>query len=429
MADLTAPIAAIRRLHLLGLQAMGTNSMEALLQSAADSVAELLPADRVSVFTIDRAARGITGFAKGGPGQGSIVAVGFDELWSGLTGWVLREKMSALSPKEGPDPRESSQVAQRRVETDCGGIVVVPLQLNGKVLGTMTAINRRAQRDFTAVDVELMEMFADYCVVVLESTRRNLELSAAQSRLDRSNEDLMLENDRKDRLFMILSHDLRGPIGNISTMLNMLFTSELDDEDRAALLEGARSAAEQSFGLTDNVLGWIRGQFAAKSGIAARLDIAALLERVSLWLKPVAEHKQISVRIEATPMISALSDEGVLATIVRNILSNALKYSREESEIVVRAYSRSDWIVIEVEDHGVGMEPEALSRVFGKTKVESTPGTSGEAGNGVGLMFCADLAKSVGGRLEADSTPGLGSTFRLMVPEVVDGDLAEQGSP
>jgi PAS domain S-box-containing protein len=139
------------------------------LHAMVDGVAEALPADRVSLITFDLETREVIHFAAGGPGLGQIIPVSFDELWDGLSGWVLREGKPALSPKDALDPRELPEVQRRRVETNCGSIIVVPVLYRGRLLGTMTAINTSEQEDFTEHDVDIMIAIATQAAAAIEN--------------------------------------------------------------------------------------------------------------------------------------------------------------------------------------------------------------------------------------------------------------------
>ncbi len=150
---------------------IAAESLPDLLQSIVDSVAEALPADRVTLITFDLESQGVAHFVKGGPGASRVVRVSFEELWSGLSGWVLRELTPTLSPKGRPDPRESPVVQRRRAETNCGAIIVVPLSYRSQVFGTMTAINRPDEPDFTPKDVDLMVAIANQAAVAIENAR------------------------------------------------------------------------------------------------------------------------------------------------------------------------------------------------------------------------------------------------------------------
>jgi PAS domain S-box-containing protein len=148
------------------------------LQTVVDSVAEALPADRVTLVVVDLGAQEVLHFVKGGPGAGQVISVPFDELQEGLTGWVMREGMPALSPAERPDPRENPAVQRRRAETNCGDIIVAPLAYRDEVLGTLTAIRRPDEPSFAQPDVNLLTAIASQAAIGIENVRLVLGLEA-----------------------------------------------------------------------------------------------------------------------------------------------------------------------------------------------------------------------------------------------------------
>jgi len=158
-------------------------SLDDVLQTVVDEVVEALAADRATVITFDLEANRVKDFVKGGPGAADVVKATFDELWNGLSGWVLRELRPALSAQGDPDPRENGRARRRRLATNCGSIVVVPLIYRGRPLGTLTAINRPEQRDFTEKDVELMVAFANQAATALENARLLEETRRRANRL------------------------------------------------------------------------------------------------------------------------------------------------------------------------------------------------------------------------------------------------------
>jgi PAS domain S-box-containing protein len=170
-------------LHAQVLQRVGAALLEFerlddAMQQAVDLVAAMLDVDRVTLITFDLAQRMVTGFHVSGQLTTNVVRVDFDELWDGLSGWVLREMMPALSPKGFPDPRESPAVQQRRVDTHCGAIVVAPVVFKGTALGTITIINKPEQRDFDQQDVNLLLALANQIAAALENNRLYLAMAA-----------------------------------------------------------------------------------------------------------------------------------------------------------------------------------------------------------------------------------------------------------
>lgn len=164
-------LAETQMLYRIAHSIIHTDNLTDLLQIIVDNIAEYLPADRVSLITFDPSRREIDEYVRGGPGKDKIVELNFDELWDGLSGWVIREVKPALSPKGIKDDRESAQVQKRRHETDCGSIIVVPLFHRDEIMGTLTTMNRFDQDDFSWRDVELLETIASQAAIAIENAR------------------------------------------------------------------------------------------------------------------------------------------------------------------------------------------------------------------------------------------------------------------
>jgi signal transduction histidine kinase/DNA-binding response OmpR family regulator/PAS domain-containing protein len=163
---------SIQALHRVTESLVSMVNLKDALQVIVDTVAEVLPANRAALITFDVDKKEVIHFVKGGSGADEIITtIDFSELWDGLSGWVLRELKPALSPKNVPDPRESTDVQRRRLETNCGSIIVVPLRSRDVTLGTMTAINLPAEPDFTQREVELMVGLANQAAVLIENAR------------------------------------------------------------------------------------------------------------------------------------------------------------------------------------------------------------------------------------------------------------------
>ena len=153
---------------------LSVEELRDLLATVVPSVSQQLPANRVTLITFDTKNEKVTNFLEGGPGAQHVVHVPYKELLGGLSGWVLETREAALSPKDVPDPRENEIAQQRRIETNCGAIIVVPLLHRDQIMGTMTAINLPEEPNFTQSDVDLMMAMASQVAIAL----RNVELYA-----------------------------------------------------------------------------------------------------------------------------------------------------------------------------------------------------------------------------------------------------------
>ncbi len=164
-------LARTRALYNISRCLLTFESLIDVLQAIVDGVVEALSAHRAVLITFDLDKRKMVHFVKGGPGKKYLTLTSFDELWHGLSGWVLRNLEPAFSPKNTLDPREGPEVQQRRLDNDGGSIIVVPLHYRDKVLGTITAINNMAQPDFSPDDIELMVAMAGQAAMALEQQR------------------------------------------------------------------------------------------------------------------------------------------------------------------------------------------------------------------------------------------------------------------
>src|SRR3954447_13379142 len=167
----TAALSKTEALYYISHSLITIEQLPELLQAVVDKIVEALPADRVMLTLFDLEKRLLSYYVKGGPGIENLFDVSFEGLWAGLVGWAMRELKPALSPKGAPDPRESLPVQQRRAETNCGAIIVAPLRYREKTLGTITAINRPDQPNFTQADVDLMLAMANQAAMTIENTQ------------------------------------------------------------------------------------------------------------------------------------------------------------------------------------------------------------------------------------------------------------------
>ena len=231
------------------------------------------------------------------------------------------------------------------------------------------------------------------------------------------------QNALKDNLLAVLAHDLRGPVGNLGMLLKHVCDQPTLPEDLRPLLTKGQTSAFKALDLLDNILDWIRGQIQEVSALKERFPVRRSLDSVREWHEGTAQGKGIEISVVCLESLTILCEGRALETIVRNFVSNALKYSSRGSVVVIRGVGMPGEVWIEVEDQGVGMSAERLEDLFSHRQAESVPGTSGETGSGLGLLFCGDLARSLGARLEAQSLPEKGTTFRLVVPDLLDGAL------
>lgn len=253
---------------------------------------------------------------------------------------------------------------------------------------------------------------------LFESRHRNefeRELIHAREAMRQMANELQNELGLKNRLLTILGHDLRGPVGTAAQLIDLVVGELAKGESIDEPLGMVQGSMHATYNLIENLLGWMEGQNKKASEEPESVLLHELLNTVVTWLESQARAKSISLEVQCPPTLSIRTNRRATETIVRNLTSNALKYSRVGGLVVLAGKESATGWSIEVRDNGVGIPPEKLSKLFGETRVDSTLGTGHERGSGLGLMFCSDLARKLGGTLGADNNPSGGSTFRLQV--------------
>lgn len=232
--------------------------------------------------------------------------------------------------------------------------------------------------------------------------------------------ELAKSNAAKDRLFSIIAHDLRGPMGGLASSLELLTTSpEVFDEDEMhKLLLRMKESSQSTYSLLENLLAWARSSQGTLVPNPCEIHISELIRGILPLFDFILREKKIRMHIECGDAQTAFADEEMTRTVVRNLVSNACKFTPEGGTVTVTCAADDENVSISVSDSGVGIEPDRIPTLFEIDRNKSTVGTHGERGNGLGLILCKEFARKTEGDIEVESTLGEGSTFRLLLPAV-----------
>lgn len=245
-----------------------------------------------------------------------------------------------------------------------------------------------------------------------------IALIAAKRLIQKQNDELRATISNRDKMYSVIAHDLRSPMASIRMVLNLLaslVSPELIGQEQYDLLDKANRESEDCHALLDNLLKWTKSQTGRLSVVFQDLDLNDIIPGVVEIYDIIAQTKKIKLDYTGTdaPLV-VRADNDMLKTVVRNFISNAIKFSPEGSHIDISLVAEGDFAKISVRDHGVGIAPERLDTIFNKG--ETTYGTGGEEGSGLGLQLCVDFSRKIGGDVTVDSTLGQGSTFSLLLP-------------
>jgi len=236
--------------------------------------------------------------------------------------------------------------------------------------------------------------------------------------LNIKNEELTQLNAVKDKLFSIISHDLKTPIASLSILMEVLKTNiPLDEIENYSLK--VQSYIRDVTDLLDNLLQWSLTQIGDKKVNPAELDIKSVIQKNLDLSRIPAQQKEIQLKTKfPEEEVLVIADQEMLNLILRNLLSNAIKYSNPKGEVQVSVDFEGDNAVINVKDKGIGISSEAQSKLFKLEQHTTTRGTAEEKGAGLGLKLCKEFLEIQGGKIKVKSEPGKGSEFRFALPMV-----------
>ena len=254
---------------------------------------------------------------------------------------------------------------------------------------------------------------------LLVRVNHQISLVAAKRLILEKTEELRRTIVGRDKLYSVIAHDLRSPLASIKMVLNMLvltLSKETLGTEMYQMLEMANHSTEDVFSLLDNLLKWTKSQVGKLNVVYMDFDINEVINGVIEIFSLVSASKNIKLVHTSNSPVMVHGDIDMLKTILRNLLSNALKFSYENSQILIDTSISDGMAVISVKDSGKGMSKEDQGRLLKTETHFSSYGTNNEEGSGLGLLLCQDFANKNGGRLWFDSEEGKGSTFYFSVP-------------
>ena len=247
---------------------------------------------------------------------------------------------------------------------------------------------------------------------------QQISLVAAKRIIEKQNAELRATLNNRDKMYSVIAHDLRSPMASIRMVLNLLVQTATPDvlgPELYTLLDQANRESEEVHDLLDNLLKWTKSQTGRLNVVTQDLDLNDIIPGVVDIFEMIAQTKHIKLDLQRTdqPLV-VLADNDMLKTVVRNFMSNAIKFSPEDSTIEILMGTEGDFAKVSVRDHGVGIAADRIDTIFHKG--ETTYGTGGEEGSGLGLQLCQDFARKNGGDCTVESVEGQGSTFSVLIP-------------
>lgn len=263
---------------------------------------------------------------------------------------------------------------------------------------------------------ETIEMDGKKCLLaqIYDITERR----QAEEELKESEARLRELNATKDKFFSIIAHDLKSPFNSIIGFSNLL-TRQIQEKDYKGIGKYAtiiQNSSQNAMNLLLNLLEWSRSQVGKMEFYPQHLEMVSLIDDAIRLLEDSAAQKLITIGTELPPVLCVYADKAMIAAILRNLISNAIKFTCEGGEVVISAKQKTDELLITVSDNGVGMSRDAIEKLFRIDQNHTTLGTSKEKGTGLGLILCKEFIEKHGGKIWVDSEVGKGSRFYFTIP-------------
>lgn len=288
----------------------------------------------------------------------------------------------------------------------------IPLIAHKTKLGAVL-VGYNQPHTFTKEEIYYADLAARHIALILAKTRSVEELAISEQKLRKLNAE-------KDKLFSIISHDLRSPFSSILGLTEILSeeSEDLSKEQIAVFAGSIHETASNLYKLIDNLLTWSNLQRKEFKPVPTALQLHLLFNEVMQTLGPVAQQKNIAIHQEIEKDLWMKSDTNMLLVVIRNLLSNAIKFSHRGQSIHIKAASaHENHVQIECIDQGVGMTEARLKNLFTIDESESSPGTEKEKGTGLGLLLCKEFVVKLGGSIQAESKLNKGSKFIVLLPK------------
>lgn len=269
--------------------------------------------------------------------------------------------------------------------------------------------NLLVQENQRAKELELKRGKEEKVRLEYEVKQRTLEIQKQKEKLEELNRI-------KDKLFSVVSHDIKAPLSSLKLSLALTKINKLSQDEFKEVSTEIESHLDQTTNFIQNLLQWAKFQLRGEVVKPVRLDIHAMIEETAGLLDNDMRQKLISLQMEVQTDCVAYADQVMIQSVLRNLINNAVKFTPVGGTITLRSKCEDEKVIVSVSDTGVGISPENRNSIFTLESL-TTPGTRQEAGTGLGLVLCKEFTEKNNGDIWFDSEVGKGTTFSIALPE------------
>jgi signal transduction histidine kinase/Flp pilus assembly protein TadD len=251
-------------------------------------------------------------------------------------------------------------------------------------------------------------------IVTYKTSRQRKKLN---KELERSNIELGRLNTMKTKLFSVISHDLKTPLGNLASILNLYQSGDLNAADVATVASKLGQQVTASGYVLENLLEWAKSELDDVKNNPVNVNLHDKANKVILQFDSDLKAKNITASNDVPANIIVWADRSQMQIVLRNLLTNAIKFTREHGTIKISAKQTPDSVQLTISDSGVGMTEEQVTKLFQHDQLATTLGTHKEKGSGIGLLITKELITNNGGSISVESAKERGTTFTITFPQ------------
>lgn len=284
-----------------------------------------------------------------------------------------------------------------------------PLETSdGERLGALCVIDRQPKQ-LSKDQIEALRILSEQVI-------KRLELSRTKRELQKNFDTLSNINALRTRLINVLAHDIRGPISSMRVVMDLMADGDLTAEERVEFAHSMSDVLTQTDDLLQNILDWGKAIGFEEMFNLSEVPVHDIIEDVCELTSSQAQIKKVKVVDVSEEALQVQLDVNVFRLVLRNLVTNAVKYSKPNSTVEVKSFMENNALRLEVVDDGVGMTDDQMANMFAGGVQKSTKGTRGEAGTGLGLMFVKDMIDKYNGQIYVERNSSGGCTFVSIFP-------------
>ncbi|MDF1547552.1 MAG: PAS domain S-box protein [Bacteroidales bacterium] len=290
-------------------------------------------------------------------------------------------------------------------------ILVIPIWVNRMWYGFIGFDDVKLERKWNLEDIKLLKTVAEMIGLYLENNQK-------QATIVKSNKELEILNATKDKFLSIVAHDLKSPFASILGFSELLVKNlaKYEKEKILKFVQAILDSSRSAYKLVENLLEWARSQSGKIEFNPIEFNLKSLMLEAIFIFENAAKAKQIELNYQVDQEIVAYGDKNMINTVLRNLISNAIKFTHRKGAVTITATKSEHEFQVLVSDTGTGMSDETIRKLFKINEKVSVPGTEQEKGTGLGLLLCKEFVEKHQGKIWVESSLGKGSTFAFSLP-------------